>query len=63
MIRNGATRSRHFRHGRQKLRRFPEEAETAAGSQPPKQDRRIYDRPVNNSRPSTEDEKERIKGR
>jgi len=43
--------------------RFPEETEMAAGTQPPKQDRRLYDRPLNNSRPGTEDEKERAKGR
>jgi uncharacterized protein YacL len=43
--------------------RFPEEAEPASGSQQPKQERRFYDRPLNNNRPGTEDEKERVKGR
>jgi hypothetical protein len=43
--------------------RFPEEAETASGSQPPKQDRRIYDRPPYNNRGGSEDDKERLKGR
>ena len=43
--------------------RFPEETETASGAQPPKQDRRIYDRPLVNNRVTAEDEKERVKGR
>ena len=43
--------------------RFPEEAEAAAGSQPPKQDRRPYDKPAVANRIGTEDEKERVKGR
>jgi uncharacterized protein YacL len=42
--------------------RFPEEAEAATNSQPPRQDRRQYERPpVTNHR--IDDEKERIKGR
>jgi uncharacterized protein YacL len=43
--------------------RFPEEAEAGAGSQPPRQDRRPYEKlPVAN-RINAEDEKERVKGR
>ena len=43
--------------------RFPEEAEMAAGSQMPRQDRRPYDKPPLVSRPAIEEEKERVKGR
>ena len=43
--------------------RFPEEAESGAGSQLPKQDRRPYDKPPLASRVGAEDEKERVKGR
>ena len=44
--------------------RFPEEAEAGAGmQQPPKPDRRLYDKPLINNRVGVEDEKERAKGR
>ncbi len=43
--------------------RFPEEAESGMGTQLPKQDRRLYEKPINNHRVGAEDEKERIKGR
>jgi len=43
--------------------RFPEETEAAAGSQPPKQDRRPYEKPAVPNRVNAEDEKERVKGR
>ena len=43
--------------------RFPEETEQAAGAQMPKQDRRLYEKPLINNRINPEDDKERIKGR
>jgi len=44
--------------------RFPEESEAGAASQqPPKPDRRLYDKPLINNRINAEDEKERLKGR
>jgi uncharacterized protein YacL len=42
--------------------RFPEESEAAA-AQPPRQDRRPYDRPPVPNRINNEDDKERVKGR
>jgi uncharacterized protein YacL len=43
--------------------RFPEESEAGAGSLPPKQDRRSYDKSPLVNRVGVDDEKERIKGR
>ncbi len=43
--------------------RFPEETEPAAGMQTPKQDRRLYEKPLINNRINPEDDRERIKGR
>jgi uncharacterized protein YacL len=43
--------------------RFPEEAEAAAVSQPPKQDRRPYEKPPTANRVGAEEDKERVKGR
>jgi uncharacterized protein YacL len=43
--------------------RFPEESEAGANSQPPKQDRRPYDKPPLASRAGVDDDKERVKGR
>jgi len=43
--------------------RYPEEGESSASTQAVKQERRISEKPYNNHRISSEDEKERVKGR